>query len=119
MRILMRIVIYAAAVWVAVVLIDGLEFEGEPVAYLGVAVILAVVNAVVKPVVKLLSLPFIFLTLGLFLLLINTAMLWIVIQLSDAFGFGLTTSGFGTTFLGAIAISIVVWAGERLLPRDR
>lgn len=119
MRLLVRIGIYAVAVWIAVALIDGLEFTGEPIAYVWIALVMAAVNAVVKPLVTLLSLPFIVLTLGLFLLVVNTAMLWLVIRISDALDFGLESTGLGATFLGALAVSIVVWAGERLFARER
>lgn len=119
MRFLLRILVYAAAVWIAVVLIDGLNFEGEPLGYLGVAVVMAGVNAIIKPVVRLLSLPFIVLTLGLFLLAVNTFLFWLVIAISDQLDFGLSSEGLGDTFLGALAVSVVVWAGERLFARER
>lgn len=110
---LIKLAINALAVWLAVLLIDGLEFDGEWYALLAIAVVLAIVNAVVKPIVTVLSLPFVVLTLGLFLLLVNTAMFWLTIRISEALDLGLTSTGFGATFLGGLVIAIVTWAGER------
>lgn len=104
--------------WVAVTVVDGLNFDGSWVALALIALILAAVNAVVKPVVKLLSLPVIILTLGLFLLVINALMLWITIQVSEALELGLTSTGFGATLFGAIIIAVITWALEGLTERD-
>ena len=67
------------------------------------AVILALVNMIIRPIVKVLTLPINILTLGLFSLIINAAMLWIV----DHFVKGFSVSGFWGYFLGALAISII------------
>ena len=119
MRTLIKLVIYAAAVWLAVQLVGGLDFNGTWLALLGIAVIFAVVNAIVRPIVAVLSLPLVILTLGLFLLVVNAAMLAITIALSGALDLGLTSEGFGSTFLGALVISIVVWIAERVFDKDR
>lgn len=118
MRLLLRIAVYASAVWAAVQLVDGLRFEGGLLPLVLVAVILAGVNAVVKPIVKLFSLPLVILTLGLFILIINTAMFGLAIWIADAFGLGITSTGFGATFLGALIVSVVTWIGEGLVERD-
>lgn len=117
-RVILKLAVYALAIWLAVRLIDGLTFDGTGWALLGIAVILAIVNAVVKPIVKVLSFPVVLLTLGLFLLVINAFMLWLTVQLSDALDLGLGSDGFGATFLGAIVISVVVWIGEAVTDRD-
>lgn len=113
----LRILINAAALWVAVALLDGLEFDGSPLALLGIALLLGVVNVLVKPILSLLSLPLIVLTLGLFLLVVNAVVLTIVIWLSEAMDLGLTSEGFGWTLLGAFVISVVSWGIETLLAR--
>lgn len=118
MRLLLKIVLYGAAVWAAVKLVDGLRFEGGLVALLLVAVILAAVNTVVKPIVKLFSFPLVILTLGLFLLIVNTLMFWLAIAIAGAFELGISTTGFWATFLGALIVSIVTWIGEGLVDRD-
>jgi putative membrane protein len=110
--VLVKIVIGAAALWVAVQIISGLEFDGSVATLLIIALILGVVNAVVKPILKLLSLPLVVITLGLFLLVVNAITLWIVVQISEAFELGLTSDSFGATFLGALVVSVVVWALE-------
>lgn len=115
MRIVLKVLLYAAALWIAVALIDGLDFTGDWLGLLGVAVVLGLVNAVAKPIVKVLSFPFILATLGLFLLLINTLMLWITIRISDELGLGIASDGFGATFLGALVISVIMWVGGRFV----
>lgn len=112
MGLVLRLLVNAAAVWLAVYFVDGLDMEGSWVAWVVVAAILAVLNAVVKPVVKLLSLPVVILTLGLFLLVINAVLLQVVVAISGAIDMGLTSTGFVATFLGAIVISIASWIGE-------
>lgn len=115
MRFLLKFAIYALAVWVAVRVVDGLEFTGTWVALAVIALVLGAVNVTVKPVAKLLSLPFILLTLGLFLLVLNAVMLALTIWISGLLDLGLTTTGFGATFLGAIVVSVVGWVAETVL----
>lgn len=117
-RLILKIAVYALAIWLAVRLVDGLMFDGSGWALLGIALILAILNAVVKPVLKVLSLPLVLLTLGLFLLVLNAFVLWLTVRLSGALDLGLQSDGFGATFLGAIVISVVVWIGEALTFRD-
>ena len=102
----------AAGVWVAVKVVSGLEFSGSAWAFVGVALLMAVVNAVVRPILKLLSFPVVLLTLGLFLLVINAIVFQLVIWLADParLDLGLTSTGFfWATFLGALVISLVRW----------
>ena len=109
----------AASLWVAVWIVDGFEFSGEWWQFLILAVIMGVVNAVVKPVLKLFSLPLILLTLGLFLLVVNAIALAVVVGLSGAFELGLTSDGFfWTTFLAAIVVSVVSWVLGAVLRDD-
>jgi putative membrane protein len=110
-RIALRLLLTAAAVWVVAELVDGITVHGDWVDLLVVAVVFALVNALVKPIVQLLSLPFVLLTLGLFLIVVNAAMLGLTAALTAR----LTVDGFGTALVGAIVISIVTWAGERVL----
>ncbi|MGF1617846.1 MAG: phage holin family protein [Acidimicrobiia bacterium] len=110
MKRVVGILITALAIWVAVSIVPGLDFSGEWWAFLLVALILSVINSVVRPVVKLLSLPVVLLTLGLFLLVINALMLSLTVWLADParLDLGLTSDGFfWSTFLGALVISIV------------
>lgn len=118
MRVLLRLVINAVALWVAVRFIPGISFSGNPVLLLAVALVFGVVNTLVKPLMILLSLPAVILTLGIFLLVINALMLWFTGWLSTELGFGFRVDGFGSAFLGGIVVGIVAWAlsvflGER------
>jgi putative membrane protein len=109
----------AASLWVAVWLIDGFEFDGQWWQFLIVVAILGVANAVVKPVLKLFSLPLILVTLGIFLLVVNAIVLAIVVGLSGVFDLGLTSDGFfWETFLASIIVSIVTWIIGAALPED-
>jgi putative membrane protein len=114
---LIKILIYAAALWVAVYLVPGLDFDGSALALLGIALLLGLVNVIVKPLLTVLSLPLIVLTLGLFLLVVNAIALTIVIAVSGQLDLGLTSSGFGATFLGALVVSLVAWGLETLTGR--
>lgn len=112
----------AASVWVAVWLIDGFEFSGEWWQFLIVAAIVGLANAIVKPILKLLSLPIIVLTLGLFLIVVNALVLQFSVWLSgpDVLDLGLTSDGFfWTTFLASIVVSVVGWIIGAILPDDR
>lgn len=112
----------AASVWVAVWLIDGFEFSGELWQFLIVAAIVGLANAIVKPILKLLSLPIIVLTLGLFLIVVNALVLQFSVWLSgpDVLDLGLTSDGFfWTTFLASIVVSVVGWIIGAILPDDR
>src|SRR5688572_28745407 len=110
MKRVIGLLVTALAIWVAAAIVPGLDFAGEWWAFLLVALILSVINSVVKPVVKLLSLPVVLLSLGLFLLVINALMLSLTVWLADParLDLGLTSDGFfWSTFLGAVVISIV------------
>ncbi len=106
-RLLIRLVINAVAIWAAVNLVPGLNHEGSTVSLLIVALIFGLVNALVRPLLLLLTCPFILLTLGLFVLVVNTIMLSLTVRLSSVWDLGLTSTGFWATFLGALVISIV------------
>ncbi len=109
----------AASLWVAVWIVDGFEFSGEWWQFLIVAVIMGAVNAVVKPVLKLFSLPLILVTLGLFLLVVNAVALAVVVGLSGVFDLGLTSEGFfWETFLASIVVTIVSWVLGAVLRED-
>ena len=79
--------------------------------YLVVALIFAVVNVLVRPVLKLLSFPLLVLTLGLFLVVINAAMLGLTALLTDR----MSIDGFGPAVIAALVISAVTWTGDNVL----
>jgi putative membrane protein len=119
MRLLLRLLINAAALWVAVRLVPGISFDGNPVLLLVVALVFGVVNTILKPIVTLLSLPAVLLTLGIFLLVINALMLWFTGWLSTSLGLGFHVAGFGAAFLGGIVVSLVAWALSVFLDQPR
>jgi putative membrane protein len=115
--VVIKILVYAAALWVAVAILPGLDMvgEGSVPRLLAVALILGVINAVVRPILSILSLPLILLTLGLFLLVVNALSLQLVLWLSGALNLGLESDSFGWTFLAALVVSLVTWGLETLL----
>ena len=119
-KLLLKIGLNAVAIWVAVRFVDGLSVsDPDDVAqFVLLAIILGVINGLVRPVVKLLSLPAVLLTLGLFLLVINIAMFGLLVLLSDALGLGLDATGFGPIALGGLIVTVIVWVGELVVPGD-
>ena len=81
--------------------------------YLWIGLIFGVVKAIVGPILRLLSLPFVVLTLGLFLLVVNAALLGLTALLTDR----LTVDGFGTALIGGLILALVSWASDQLLDR--
>jgi len=107
MRFLLRLVITAVALWAAVALVNGITFTGSWLSLLIVALIFGLINAVVRPLLKLLTCPLVLLTLGLFIFVINALMLWLTSTLSVSLGLGFHVSGFAAAFWGALVVSIV------------
>lgn len=107
MRFVARLLINAAALWVATRIVPGLSHSGGWMPLLGVAFVFGLVNAFIRPLAKILTFPIVILTLGLFLLVINGLMLWLTSALSDALGLGFHARGFGAAFLGSLVVSIV------------
>jgi putative membrane protein len=107
MRFAVRLLINAAALWVATRLVPGVTYAGGWMPFLGVALVFGVVNAFVRPVAKLLTFPIVFLTLGLFVFVINGFMLWLTSALSEALALDFHVSGFWAAFWGALVVSLV------------
>jgi putative membrane protein len=110
-----RVLINAVALWVASSLLDGIELSSGFWRVLLVGAIFGLVNALIRPVALLLSLPFLILTLGLFTFVVNALML----LLTDAITSSLTVDGFGSALGGAVIISIVSWALSTFLVEQR
>ena len=118
MRFLIRLVITAVALWAAVALVDGITFTGSWVSLLLVALVFGVVNAIVRPLLKLLTCPLVILTLGLFIFVINALMLWLTSTLSVSLGLGFHVAGFASAFWGALVVSIVSVVLSIFVPDD-
>ena len=116
MRLLIRWVISAAAVAAAAYLLPGIRLEGGVTDLLIVALVLGLVNALVRPILRWLACGIIFLTLGLFLLVINAALLLLAALVSQAVGIGFYVDGFGAAFVGSLVISLVSFVLSFLLP---
>jgi putative membrane protein len=115
MRLLLRILINAAALWIAASVVDGIRAGGAG-SILAVAVVFGLVNALVRPVLKLLSCPIIFLTLGLFTLVLNALMLMLTAWVGRQLGIDFTVNTFWAAFLGALIVSIVSTVLSWLIP---
>jgi putative membrane protein len=113
-KLLIRLIINAIALWAAAQLVGGIELTGQIGGILIVALIFGVVNAVLGTILKILSFPFILVTLGLFTLVINGFMLWLTALLSS----NLSIANFWSAFWGALVISLVSWFLSAVLKDD-
>jgi putative membrane protein len=104
---LLRLLVNAAALWAATQIVSGVEFTGDTVTLLAVALVFSLVNAIVKPVTKVLTFPLIILSLGFFLLIVNALMLVVTSRMSAWFGLGFHVRGFWAAFLGGLVVSVV------------
>jgi putative membrane protein len=107
MPFLVRLLVNAAALWVATQVVPGVTFDGGPLPMLGVALVFGVLNASLRPLAKILTFPLIIVTLGIFALVINGLMLWLTSALSSTLGLGFHVSGFWAAFWGALVVSLV------------
>ena len=114
----LRVVVLAVIMYAVTRLVHGISVDtaggryGTAGTYLWVALLFAVVNSVVGPVLRLLSLPFVVLTLGLFLLVINAVLLAVTAGISDR----LTVDGLWPAIAGGFLIALFSWIAELLLP---
>lgn len=113
-RIALRVIINAAALWVAARFIDGISLSEDVGSILFVAIVFGLINAFIRPVVLVLTFPALLLTLGLFTLVINAAMLGATAWLTDS----LAIDGFVPAFLGALVITVISWVLSSLLIND-
>ena len=111
---IIKVLINAAALWVAARFVPGIDLSETADVWqiLLIALVFGLINAVLKPILKLLSLPVIILTLGLFAIVVNAILLAITAGLMDA----LTIDGFLPALLGAIVISIVSAILNAIIP---
>lgn len=102
-----RVIVNAAMIYLAAQVVPGVALRGEPLwPALLAGLVLALVNAVVRPVLKTITFPLTLLTLGLFLLVLNAFCLWLTSIIAPGF----VVQGFRPAFLGALLISVVSWA---------
>jgi putative membrane protein len=107
MNVIVRLFINAAALWVATRVVTGISYSGDWPLLFVVALVFGVLNVVVRPILILLSLPVLIVTLGLFLLVLNAALLFLTSAVSGALGLGFHVEGFTAAFLGGLVVSVV------------
>jgi putative membrane protein len=120
LRFLVKVVLMAAVFYGVTHVLSGITVVPNPAGPLGelgtwlwIALLFALVNAVVGPVLRLLSLPFVLVTLGLFLLVVNAALLGITAAISDR----LQVDGLGTAIVGGLLLAIGGWVADQLTAR--
>src|SRR5438270_808323 len=106
MRIILHVLVNAAALWIAAVFVPGITYKGLG-SLLAISLVFGLVNAFIRPILKVLSLPVIVLTLGLFTIVINALMLMLTAWLGRHVGIQFYVSGFVSALIGSIIISIV------------
>ena len=111
MRLLLRLLVAAAAFWIVAALLPGVDVREGLVNYLVIAVIFGIVNALVGPVLRLVTFPLTLVTLGLFRLVVNAALLGITALLTVR----LEIDGFLTALVASLLISAITWVGDRAL----
>jgi putative membrane protein len=114
MRLLLKLLVNAAALWIAARYVPGISYTGTLPTLLVVALLFGAVNLFIKPIIKLLALPAMLLTLGLFTFVVNAGMLWLTGLLARDMGF--TVAGFRAAFVGALLVSIVSTVLGVLIP---
>jgi putative membrane protein len=104
MGFLLRLIVNAAALWVAAQLVPGIVVTGLTPLLLA-ALVLGLINAIVRPVLLILTLPLTLLTLGLFIFILNAFCLWLTSRIVPGF----VVQSFAAALLGALVVSIVSW----------
>jgi putative membrane protein len=116
-----RVAVVAVSLWVATLIVPGIENEAGSTptrvgTLLAVALIFGLVNAVLKPLIKVVGCPFYVLTLGLIGLVVNALLFMLVGTIAGGLGLPFEVGGFGAAFLGAIVVSIVGFALHMVIP---
>jgi putative membrane protein len=106
-KFIIRWAINAVALYLAVLIVPGIDLASGWVSILWLALIFGLVNAFLRPLLKLLTCPLIILTLGLFTLLINTFLFWLTSRIGQSVGLNMTIDGFLPAFLGGLVVSVV------------
>jgi putative membrane protein len=110
-RFILRWVINAIALYLAIILVPGIRLtnagSNQWVAIILLALVFGLLNALLRPLIMILTCPLIILTLGLGTLLVNTFLFYLTGQIGQQFGWGFTVDGFLPAFLGALVVSIV------------
>lgn len=120
MKLLGRWILTIVALFVAAIVVPGIHVDGTAwIAFAVMAIILGLVNAIVRPILKLLTCPLIILTLGLFTLVINGLTLYLAAGITQRLGFGYYVDGFVPALLGALIVSIVTVIGSAVFKEEK
>lgn len=108
-RFITRWAINAVAIALAVYFVPGIDLGGDLISLVWLALIFGLVNAILRPIIKLFTFPIIILTLGLFSLVINSFLFWLTSTIGQSFGMGLNIADpvFWNSLLGGLVVSIV------------
>ena len=107
MKFLLVVALNAAAAWLTVWLVPGLEYSGEWWRWILFGAVIGLINATIKPVAKLLTIPIRIVTLGLFTLVINVGLMTLAIWLAKDADFGLTADSIWAALLGGFVLTVV------------
>ena len=118
-RLLLRLLINALGLYIAVRFVPGVRSEGSWLTFIALALILGIANALVRPLLALLTCPLIILTLGLFTLVINALVLWLAGSVGASLGLSFEVDGFVPAFWAALLLSLVNWVATMLLGDTR
>jgi putative membrane protein len=119
MYVIWRLLINAGALWVAMQIVPGISFAGDWRRLLIVALVFGVLNACVRPVLLILSIPLLIVTLGLFTLVLNAFMLWLTSEASEVLGLNFHVAGFWAALLGSLVVSIVSFGLSMFVTSER
>jgi putative membrane protein len=123
LKIILKVLIVAGALWVSTQLVDGITVNTGSAAkqagtLIAVALIFGLVNAVLKPIIKTIGCAFYVLTLGLFALVVNAALLLLTSWVADQVNLPFHVSGFLAAFWGAIIVGVISWVLNMILGDD-
>jgi putative membrane protein len=121
LALVVRVVVIAVALWVATLIVPGIDVDATTTStgigtLLAVALIFGIVNAVLKPIIKVVGCAFYVLTLGLIGLVVNALLFLLVGAIADSLRLPFSVDGFGAAFLGAIVVGVVAFVLHFLIP---
>ncbi|MES2522683.1 MAG: phage holin family protein [Gemmatimonadota bacterium] len=118
MKLFIRLLVNAFALWCAAYFIDGIRYTGSWGGLLGLALVFGLVNTLIRPVLSFFSFPIRLLTLGLFTLVLNALMLLLTAWLARRFDIAFEVTGFVPAFLGALLVSVLSTVLSFFLVKD-
>ncbi|WP_155339857.1 phage holin family protein [Acrocarpospora corrugata] len=120
MKVIVKILVVAASLWVATQVVDGITVDSSDTTkqigtLLAVALIFGIINTLLKPIIKVVGCAFYVVTLGLFALVVNAGLLYLTSWIADQIDLPFHVAGFWAAFWGAIIIGIISWLLDLIL----